>query len=234
MENRKILQTKWWSNNFECVGECVHEYFSFENEIFNEINNYHPLSQCRQRWCNEQRLRFCQPLVTCWSRTNSSVEWPHSRPSRCVWSRSRTSRRSPSPWRWCQPLNTLVLNVTWNKLVHMDSAALSSTKRLKLFHQRRNQRNFTSPSLPTEVKSQISYNSTLADAFESISGLCGAVHTGVARQIRFDLADDPSIKVICVGDKSRAILQRLYSQHIINVANDVNFINFNFRSSSFN
>jgi F0F1-type ATP synthase gamma subunit len=52
-------------------------------------------------------------------------------------------------------------------------------------------------------------------------GLCGAVHTGVARSIRVDLAADPDIKVVCVGDKSRAILSRLYGKHILFVGNEV-------------
>lgn len=50
------------------------------------------------------------------------------------------------------------------------------------------------------------------------------MHTGVARKIRNDLAADPSIKVICVGDKSRAILQRLYGKNIILVASEVSSI----------
>ncbi|XP_055595224.1 ATP synthase subunit gamma, mitochondrial [Uranotaenia lowii] len=58
-------------------------------------------------------------------------------------------------------------------------------------------------------------------AITSDRGLCGAVHTGVARFIRGDLANDPSIQVICVGDKSRAILQRLYSKNIAMVCNEV-------------
>lgn len=51
------------------------------------------------------------------------------------------------------------------------------------------------------------------------------MHTGVSRQIRFDLNEDPNIKVICVGDKSRAILQRLYGKNIIMVANEVSLCN---------
>jgi len=58
-------------------------------------------------------------------------------------------------------------------------------------------------------------------AITSDRGLCGAVHTGVVRKIRADLAVDPNIKVICVGDKSRAILQRLYGKNIIMVGNEV-------------
>jgi F-type H+-transporting ATPase subunit gamma len=58
-------------------------------------------------------------------------------------------------------------------------------------------------------------------AITSDRGLCGAVHTGVARAIRGELQNDPSIKVFCVGDKSRAVLQRLYGKNIIMVANEV-------------
>lgn len=53
-------------------------------------------------------------------------------------------------------------------------------------------------------------------------GLCGAVHTSVVRQIRTELAESgENTKVICVGDKSRAILQRLYGKNIILVANEI-------------
>lgn len=62
--------------------------------------------------------------------------------------------------------------------------------------------------------------------YSLILGLCGAVHTGVVRYIRGELAKDPSIKVICVGDKSRAILQRIYGKNIILVANEVSESNF--------
>ncbi|XP_058445630.1 ATP synthase subunit gamma, mitochondrial [Malaya genurostris] len=58
-------------------------------------------------------------------------------------------------------------------------------------------------------------------AITSDRGLCGAVHTGVARHIRGELAQDSNIKVICVGDKSRAILQRLYGKNIEMVCNEI-------------
>lgn len=55
-----------------------------------------------------------------------------------------------------------------------------------------------------------------------MSGLCGAVHTSVARHIRTELGkDDQNIKVVCVGDKSRAILSRIYGKNIILAANEV-------------
>lgn len=59
-----------------------------------------------------------------------------------------------------------------------------------------------------------------------ILGLCGAVHTGVARQIRNELAtrqDLSNVAIVCVGDKSRAILQRLYADKFIFVASEVSY-----------
>merc|ERR1719285_48309 len=62
----------------------------------------------------------------------------------------------------------------------------------------------------------------LVIAMTSDRGLCGAVHTSVARYIRNELAkDDQNIKVVCVGDKSRAILSRLYGKNIILACNEV-------------
>jgi F-type H+-transporting ATPase subunit gamma len=58
-------------------------------------------------------------------------------------------------------------------------------------------------------------------AMSSDRGLCGAIHSGICRHIRAELAADPNIKVICVGDKSRAILQRLYAKNILLVAGEV-------------
>lgn len=59
-------------------------------------------------------------------------------------------------------------------------------------------------------------------AVTSDRGLCGAVHTTVSRNIRNELTADPeNIKVVCIGDKSRNILQRLYGKNIIMVAHEV-------------
>lgn len=61
-------------------------------------------------------------------------------------------------------------------------------------------------------------------AITSDRGLCGAVHTGVARYIRNELnqeGESAKTKVICYGDKSRSILQRLFAKNIIFVANEV-------------
>ena len=56
----------------------------------------------------------------------------------------------------------------------------------------------------------------------AIIGLCGAVHTSVARLIRNELNNDQqNLKVVCVGDKSRMILQRLYGKSIIMACNEI-------------
>lgn len=73
-----------------------------------------------------------------------------------------------------------------------------------------------------EVKSEEEKPQKLLIAVTSDRGLCGAVHTGVARQIRNELStDDGTTKVVCIGDKSRAILQRLYGKHLAMVCNEV-------------
>lgn len=59
-------------------------------------------------------------------------------------------------------------------------------------------------------------------AVTSDRGLCGAVHTSVARYIRGEIqAKGDKILVITIGDKSRAILQRLYGSNIVLAANEV-------------
>lgn len=59
-------------------------------------------------------------------------------------------------------------------------------------------------------------------AMTSDRGLCGAVHTGVARFIRNEMNKDSSnTKIICIGDKSRTILSRLFGKEILFVANEI-------------
>lgn len=65
----------------------------------------------------------------------------------------------------------------------------------------------------------------LVIAVTSDRGLCGAVHTGVSRNIRDALLADnterENTKIICIGEKSRAILSRLFGQNILFVASEV-------------
>ncbi|KAJ8670430.1 hypothetical protein QAD02_001689 [Eretmocerus hayati] len=62
-------------------------------------------------------------------------------------------------------------------------------------------------------------------AVTSDRGLCGAVHTGVARNIRDALlanpADRENTMIVCIGEKSRAVLQRLFAKNILFVASEV-------------
>ncbi|KAH0811603.1 hypothetical protein GEV33_011187 [Tenebrio molitor] len=59
-------------------------------------------------------------------------------------------------------------------------------------------------------------------AITSDRGLCGAVHTSVVRLIRNELKnDEQNLKVVCVGDKSRLILQRMYGKNIILSCNEI-------------
>lgn len=59
---------------------------------------------------------------------------------------------------------------------------------------------------------------TLVIAITSDRGLCGAVHSSVARKIRGILNESPNkdnIKIVCVGDKSRALLARAFPNNVL-------------------
>ncbi|KAI1726546.1 ATP synthase domain-containing protein [Ditylenchus destructor] len=55
-------------------------------------------------------------------------------------------------------------------------------------------------------------------------GLCGAVHTSIAKEAKniiLNKAPGVEYKVVCIGDKSKAIIQRLYAPNILFSANDI-------------
>jgi len=55
-------------------------------------------------------------------------------------------------------------------------------------------------------------------------GLCGGIHTGIAKMVKAELkekAADSNVKIICVGDKSKMLLQRYYPQHIMMSMNEI-------------
>ncbi|KHJ84323.1 ATP synthase F1, gamma subunit, partial [Oesophagostomum dentatum] len=54
-------------------------------------------------------------------------------------------------------------------------------------------------------------------------GLCGGVHSSIAREAKHILAraGDKDIRVVCIGDKARNALQRIYSQRFILTGNDI-------------
>lgn len=52
------------------------------------------------------------------------------------------------------------------------------------------------------------------------TGLCGGVHSGVARRVRREMtargaADQPTHRLVCVGDKSRAMLRRSFAKNML-------------------
>lgn len=57
--------------------------------------------------------------------------------------------------------------------------------------------------------------SALVIAITSDRGLCGAVHSSVARKVKTILAEDPDTKIVCVGDKSRALLARAFPKNVL-------------------
>ncbi|CAD5112587.1 DgyrCDS1800 [Dimorphilus gyrociliatus] len=61
-------------------------------------------------------------------------------------------------------------------------------------------------------------------AMTSDRGLCGAVHSSIAKMIRHDMAAKPSgteTMIVCVGDKSRSILGRLFPKNILLQVTDI-------------
>merc|ERR1739838_60147 len=61
-------------------------------------------------------------------------------------------------------------------------------------------------------------------ALTSDRGLCGAVHSNVCKTIRNELNEKPSLEnvgIICVGDKSRAQISRLFAKNILSVGSEI-------------
>lgn len=85
-----------------------------------------------------------------------------------------------------------------------------------------------------EVEPQTDEPKQLYIAITSDRGLCGAVHSTVAKAIRARMtdADADKIKLICVGDKSRAILSRVYSKNILFAVNEIGRVAPSFSDAS--
>jgi len=61
-------------------------------------------------------------------------------------------------------------------------------------------------------------------ALTSDRGLCGGVHSSICKTIRNELLEKPNLDnvgIICVGDKSRAQLGRLFAKNIICVGSEI-------------
>lgn len=61
-------------------------------------------------------------------------------------------------------------------------------------------------------------------AVTSDRGLCGAIHTSIVKAVKNMLNEQKEAletKIVCVGDKSRTQLQRVYAKNILFSVNDV-------------
>jgi len=61
-------------------------------------------------------------------------------------------------------------------------------------------------------------------ALTSDRGLCGAIHSSICKAIRNELLEKPNldnVAIICVGDKSRAQLARLFAKNILCVGSEI-------------
>lgn len=61
-------------------------------------------------------------------------------------------------------------------------------------------------------------------AVTSDRGLCGAIHTSIVKAVKATLAENKQgleTKIVCIGDKSKSMLQRVYPKNIILSVNDV-------------
>jgi len=61
-------------------------------------------------------------------------------------------------------------------------------------------------------------------ALTSDRGLCGGVHSSICKTIRNELLEKSSLEnvgIICVGDKSRAQLARLFAKNILCVGSEI-------------
>uniref|UniRef100_A0A0P4WJT5 ATP synthase subunit gamma n=1 Tax=Scylla olivacea TaxID=85551 RepID=A0A0P4WJT5_SCYOL len=73
-----------------------------------------------------------------------------------------------------------------------------------------------------EVKGEEEKPNQLIVACSSDRGLCGAIHSSICKHIKAELAQDASkAAIICIGDKSRAQLARVFSQNIIGQVGEV-------------
>lgn len=69
-----------------------------------------------------------------------------------------------------------------------------------------------------EVETDEKKPNHLVLAMTSDRGLCGGVHSAVSKSIKADIPEKPAgttTKIICVGDKSRAMLSRIYKDDIL-------------------
>merc|ERR1711993_223895 len=75
-----------------------------------------------------------------------------------------------------------------------------------------------------QVQAEPEEGKELYVAITSDRGLCGGVHSSICKTIRNELLEKPNLDnvgIICVGDKSRAQLSRLFKDQIVSVGSDI-------------
>jgi len=67
-----------------------------------------------------------------------------------------------------------------------------------------------------------SHEKKILFSVSSDRGLCGGIHSLLAKAVRAQLAEDKGeTKIVCVGDKQRGILSRVYGDQILMACNEV-------------
>ncbi|CAG0892172.1 unnamed protein product [Darwinula stevensoni] len=73
-----------------------------------------------------------------------------------------------------------------------------------------------------EVKPPVEQGKRLLVAMSSDRGLCGAIHSNIGKAIKSEMAHSAdNTMIVCIGDKARTILQKLYQKQILYVASEV-------------
>ncbi|WP_411025548.1 F0F1 ATP synthase subunit gamma, partial [Salmonella sp. s55004] len=74
-----------------------------------------------------------------------------------------------------------------------------------------------------EVATEESKENHLIIAASSDRGLCGGIHSNIAKAVRrsiLDKGDDINVKVVVVGDKARTQLEKLHGKYIMLSVNE--------------
>lgn len=79
-----------------------------------------------------------------------------------------------------------------------------------------------------EIEADETKPKQLLIAVSSDRGLCGAIHSNIFRTIRSDMearartgASPSEVKIVCVGDKSRSLISRSFSQNVLFHATEI-------------
>jgi len=85
------------------------------------------------------------------------------------------------------------------------------------------------PEADTNVKKH------LVVAISSDRGLCGAIHSSICKAVKASMAekkDGLETSIVCIGDKARSILQRVYASNMLFSVNDIGKKNITFLDAS--